>query len=158
MPAIVDHAPLEIKGSLSIFESGAILVYLAEKTGKFLPSAIPERYHVLEWLFWQVSGLGPMAGQNHHFSHFAPEKIPYAIDRYITETARLYGVLNKQLADKHYITGEYSIADMACYPWIVAHERQSQALEDFPNINQWFLRMQKRSAVQRAYAKVETIE
>ena len=128
MPAIIDRDPTDGGTQISVFESGAILQYLAEKTGKFLPSSLRDRQTVMEWLFWQMGGLGPMAGQNHHFVQYAPEKIPYAIDRYVNETARLYGVLDRQLANKDYITGDYSIADMACYPWIVPHEKQHQNL------------------------------
>jgi GST-like protein len=153
IPAIVDHTPADNGAPISIFESGAILLYLAKKTGTFIPKDIHNRFDMLQWLFWQVAGLGPMAGQNHHFSHYAPEKIPYAIDRYVKETARLYGVLNKRLADRDFIASEYSIADMACYPWIVPHERQQQNLEDFPHLKRWFLSIQSRSAVQKAYAR-----
>jgi GST-like protein len=123
MPAIIDTQPIDGGEAISVFESGAILQYLAEKTGKFLPSSLRERKAVNEWLFWQVGGLGPMAGQNHHFVQYAPEKLQYAIDRYVRETNRLYGVLNKQLEEREYIVGEYSIADMACYPWIVPYEK-----------------------------------
>jgi len=155
MPAIIDRAPADGGEPISIFESGAILLYLAEKTGKFLAKDLRDRHKTLEWLFWQMGGLGPMAGQNHHFTQYAPEKIPYAIDRYVKETNRLYGVLNRQLAGKDYIAGEYSIADMACYPWIVPYERQQQKLEDFPNLQRWFATMRDRPAVVRAYAKGE---
>ena len=151
MPAIVDHAPADGGAPLSVFESGAILTYLAEKTGKFLPHELRGRVRVLEWLNWQMGGLGPMAGQNHHFSGYAPEKIPYAIDRYVKETARLYGVLDRQLALHPFVAGDYSIADMACYPWIVQHERQAQKLEDFPHVQRWFESIKARPAVIRAY-------
>lgn len=151
MPAIIDTAPADGGEAISVFESGAILLYLAEKTGKFLPQDLRDRKKVTEWLFWQVGGLGPMAGQNHHFGQYAPEKIPYAIDRYVKETSRLYGVLNKQLAVKDYIAGEYSIADMACYPWIVPHIKQQQNLEDFPHLQRWFNDIASRPAVIRAY-------
>jgi GST-like protein len=147
MPAIIDRKPRHNGEPISVFESGAILLYLAEKTGQFLPTELRLRKAVLEWLFWQVGGLGPMAGQNHHFSQYAPEKITYAIERYVQETQRLYGVLNKQLEGQEYIVGEYSIADMACYPWIVPYERQQQKLEDFPNLKRWFTTMQIRPAV-----------
>jgi GSH-dependent disulfide-bond oxidoreductase len=157
IPAIVDHEPKAAGASVSIFESGAILLYLAEKTGKFLPSDLRGRVEVLQWLFWQMAGLGPMAGQNHHFSGYAPEKIPYAIDRYVKETNRLYGVLNKRLADRPYIAGAYSIADMAAYPWIVPYERQGQKLEDFPHLRRWFEAIRERPAVQRAYARAKEI-
>ena len=151
MPAIVDHEPAGGGDPISVFESGAILVYLAEKTGKFLPSEAHRRYDVLQWLFWQMGGLGPMAGQNHHFNKYAPEKIPYAIDRYVNETARLYGVLDRRLADREYMAGEYSIADMASYPWIVPHENQGQKLEDFPHVHRWFNKIKARPATERAY-------
>ncbi|WP_024879865.1 glutathione binding-like protein [Methylosinus sp. LW3] len=157
IPAIVDHAPADGGAAVSLFESGAILVYLAEKTGRFLPSDLRGRARVLEWLFWQVGGLGPMAGQNHHFRNYAPEKIPYAIDRYVNETNRLYGVLDKRLAGRDYIADDYSIADMAAYPWIVPYERQGQSLDDFPNVRRWFEAMRARPAVERAYAKSEAL-
>jgi len=157
IPALVDFTPLEGGKSLSIFESGAILEYLADKTGTFLPKSGAVRYDVLQWLYWQMGGLGPMAGQNHHFSQYAPEKIPYAISRYVNETTRLYKVLDKQLANKEFITGTYSIADIACYPWIRSYAKQSQNLDDFPNIKSWFERISARPAVIRAYAKAETI-
>lgn len=151
MPAIVDLAPADGGEAISVFESGAILLYLAEKTGKFLPATLRDRKTVTEWLFWQMGGLGPMAGQNHHFTQYAPEKIPYAIERYVNETNRLYGVLNRQLEGRDYIAGDYSIADMACYPWIVPYERQQQQLEDFPNLQRWFEAIRDRPAVIRAY-------
>lgn len=130
IPAIVDTDPVGGGAPISVFESGAILVYLAEKTGKFLPTDLRERFDLLQWLFWQMGGLGPMAGQNHHFSQYAPEKIPYAIERYQKETNRLYGVLDRRLSGNNFIGNKYSIADMAAYPWIVPHERQGQKLED----------------------------
>ena len=133
---------------------GAILIYLVEKTGMFLPEAASDPrgcLAVLEWLMWQMGGLGPMAGQNHHFSAYAPEKIPYAIDRYVNETNRLYGVLNKRLADREYVAGDYSIADMAAYPWVVPYERQGQKLEDFPHLKRWFEAIRARPATVRAY-------
>jgi GST-like protein len=151
MPAIIDQNPQDGGAPLSLFESGAILLYLGEKTGPFLPSDLRGRKTVLEWLFWQMGGLGPMLGQNHHFSQYAPEKIPYAIDRYVNETNRLYGVLNKRLTGRDFIADHYSIADMACYPWIVPFERQGQKLEDFPALAAWFERMKARPAVERAY-------
>ncbi|MBF6032963.1 glutathione S-transferase N-terminal domain-containing protein [Pseudomonas sp. P155] len=159
IPTIVDHEPADGGEPLSLFESGAILLYLAEKTGKFLPQDLRGRQTALQWLFWQMGGLGPMAGQNHHFSQFAPEKIPYAIKRYIDETARLYGVLNKQLADNEFVAGsEYSIADMAIYPWIVSHKWQSQNLEDFPHVQRWFNHIKDRPATVKAYALVQKIK
>ncbi|HUO54057.1 MAG TPA: glutathione S-transferase N-terminal domain-containing protein [Rhodoblastus sp.] len=155
MPAIIDRAPADGGAPISIFESGAILQYLAEKTGKLLPSAPREKYAVLQWLYWQMGGLGPMAGQNHHFAVYAPEKIPYAIERYVKETNRLYGVLDRQLARTRdsggFIAGALSIADMACYPWIVPWKNQSQNLDDFPNLRRWFDAIRARPAVQRAY-------
>lgn len=157
MPAIIDTEPAEGFEPLSVFESGAILLYLAEKIGKFLPTSLRDRLKATEWLFWQVGGLGPMAGQNHHFSQYAPEKIPYAIARYVNETNRLYGVLDQQLTGRDFIAGEYSIADMACYPWIVPHEKQGQSLPDFPNLKRWFAAMQNRPAVVRAYEKGKAI-
>lgn len=153
MPAIVDLDPSDGNEPISIFESGAILLYLAEKTGQFIPENIRDRKTVLEWLFWQVGGLGPMAGQNHHFVQYAPEKIPYAIDRYVKETNRLYGVLNRHLQGRDYIAGEYSIADMACYPWIVPYEKQQQNLDNFPALKAWFNRLKSRPAIIKAYEK-----
>jgi GST-like protein len=152
IPAILDTAPADGGPAISVFESGAILEYLAEKEGKFMPTDLRGRYEVLQWLFWQMAGLGPMAGQNHHFVQYAPERIAYAMERYIKETNRLYGVLNKRLADREFIAGDYSIADMACYPWIVPYERQQQNLEDFPHLKRWFEAIAARPAVQRAYA------
>ena len=153
IPAIVDDAPADGGAPLSQFESGAILLYLADKTGRFISADLRGRAEVLQWLFWQMGGLGPMAGQNHHFSAYAPEKIPYAIERYVKETARLYGVLDKRLADRGFVAGdEYTIADMAIYPWIVPHERQSQDLADFPNLQRWFEAVAARPGTQRAYA------
>jgi GST-like protein len=157
MPAIVDHAPLEKGPPISIFESGAILLYLADKTEQFIPSDVRGRFEVLQWLFWQVGGLGPMAGQNGHFSRFAPEKIPYAIERYVKETSRLYGVLNKHLADREFIGGAYSIADMAAYPWIVPYEMQGQNLNEFPHLKRWFEAIKGRPATTRAYARAATV-
>ena len=156
IPAIVD--PDGPGGQpLSLFESGAILLYLADKTGQFIPSDLRGRAEVLQWLFWQMAGLGPMAGQNHHFSQYAPEKIPYAITRYVNETNRLYGVLNKRLADRPFVAGEYSIADMASYPWIVPHERQGQNLDDFPHLKRWFATIKERPATVRAYERGKQI-
>jgi GST-like protein len=153
MPALVDHAPADAGEPLSLFESGAILLYLAEKTGQFVPADLRGRATVLQWLFWQMAGLGPMLGQNHHFNIYAPEKIPYAIERYIKETARLYGVLNRHLEGRTYIAGDdYSIADMACYPWIVLHKRQQMDLNDYPHLRVWFERVRARPGTVRAYA------
>ncbi len=152
IPAIVDNAPADHGKPISIFESGAILQYLAEKTGKFLPKDIRPKTEVMQWLFWQMGGLGPMAGQNGHFNVYAPEKIPYAMERYTKETNRLYGVMNKRLADRDYLGGDYSIADMASYPWIVPHEVHKQKLEDFPHLKRWFEAIKARPAVVKAYA------
>ena len=157
IPGIIDRNPKDGGAPISVFESGAILVYLAEKTGRHMPSGLRDRVAVMEWLFWQMAGLGPMAGQNHHFSQYAPEKIPYAIDRYVKETNRLYGVLDKRLSEHQFIAGSYSIADMAAYPWIVPHARQGQKLEDFPHLKRWFESMQAHPAVQRAYARATEI-
>ncbi len=151
IPAIVDHSPQDGGQPISIFESGAILFYLAKKTQQFLPTEIRGEMDVMQWLFWQMGGLGPMLGQNHHFSQYAPEKVPYAINRYVKETERLYGVLEEQLKDREYIAKDYSIADMAVYPWIVPHQQQQQNLSDFPNLKRWFESIQNRSAVKKAY-------
>lgn len=160
IPAIVDHDPADGGAPISIFESGAILEYLADKTGMLLPRSTRERFEALQWLYWQMAGLGPMAGQNHHFSGYAPERIPYAIDRYVKETGRLYGVLDRRLAGREYVAHDYSIADIACYPWIRVHERQSQKLEDFPNVARWYAALSDRPAVVRAYeiaAEINTV-
>ena len=157
IPAMVDHAPADGGAPLSLFESGAILLYLADKTGRFIATDLRARNETIQWLFWQMGGLGPMAGQNHHFTQYAPQPIPYAIERYVKETARLYAVLNKQLADREFIAGDYSIADMACYPWIVPHEKQGQKLDDFPHLQRWFSAIRERPATQRAYALAKAI-
>ena len=157
MPAIVDRAPKDGNSPIPVFESGAILLYLAEKTGMFMPLDLRGRVQVTQWLMWQMGGLGPMLGQNHHFSAYAPEKIPYAIDRYVKETNRLYGVLNKRLEGRSFIAGDYSIADMACYPWIVPYERQGQKLEDFPHLKRWFEEIKGRPATVRAYALAKEV-
>jgi len=159
IPAIVDNEPEDHKGPLNLFESGAILWYLAEKIKKFVPHGPRKKAEVSEWLFWQMAGLGPMAGQNHHFNVYAPEKIPYAMERYITETARLYGVLNKQLENKEWVAaGEYTIADMAIYPWVALYKMQSQDLNDFPHLKVWFEKMNKREAIIRAYDIAKNIQ
>ncbi|MGH8766783.1 MAG: glutathione binding-like protein, partial [Burkholderiales bacterium] len=157
IPAIIDHAPADSGPPISVFESGAILLYLAEKTGRFLPKDLPGRIEVLQWLFWQMAGLGPMAGQNHHFTQYAPEKLPYAIDRYVRETSRLYAVLDKQLADRQFLARDFSIADMAAYPWVVPYQRQQQNLDDFPNLKRWFESIRSRPAVVSAYEKGKAI-
>ncbi|HEY4345719.1 MAG TPA: glutathione binding-like protein [Parvibaculum sp.] len=156
MPAIMDTAPADGGEPISVFESGAILLYLAEKTGRFLPKEVRAKNIVNEWLFWQVGGLGPMAGQNHHFGLYAPEKIPYAINRYVNETNRLYGVLDRRLAKGVFIAGDdYTIADMAAYPWIVPWKRQQQNLDDFPHLKRWFDAVAARPGTVAAYAKGE---
>jgi len=157
IPAIVDHTPRDGSEPLALFESGAILLYLADKTRQFIPEDLRGRNEALQWLFWQMGGLGPMAGQNHHFTQYAPEKLPYAIERYVKETARLYAVLDKRLADREFLAGEYSIADMASYPWIVPHERQGQNLDDFPHVKRWFNAIQARPATVRAYARAQEV-
>lgn len=157
IPAMVDLAPPNGAATLSLFESGAILLYLAEKTGRFIPADLAGRAEVLQWLFWQMGGLGPMAGQNHHFSQYAPEKLPYAIDRYVNETARLYAVLDRRLADREYMAGEYSIADMASYPWVVPHKKQGQDMDKFPHLKRWFEAIAERPAVKAAYARAAEI-
>ena len=151
MPAIIDNSPAEPGVPISLFESGAILQYLAEKTGHFLPKDIAGRAEVLQWLFWQMGGLGPMLGQNLHFGQYAPEKIPYAIDRYANESGRLFEVLDKQLASREFIAGDYSIADMASYPWVFKHPYLQLQLEDFPNLERWFKTIEQRPAAARAY-------
>jgi GSH-dependent disulfide-bond oxidoreductase len=152
IPAIADHQPAGGGAPISLFESGAILLYLAEKSGRFIPADVRGRAEVLQWLFWQMAGLGPMAGQNGHFNIYAPENVPYAMERYTRETNRLYGVLNKRLADREFVAGGYSIADMACYPWIVPYARHKQDLDDFPHLRRWFAAIAARPAVVRAYA------
>ncbi len=157
IPAIIDRSPKDGGAAISVFESGAILLYLAEKTGKFLSTDPRQRVAALEWLFWQIGGLGPMAGQNHHFRNYAKEKLAYAIERYEKETNRLYGVLNKRLAERPYLAGEYSIADMACYPWIVPHANQGQNLDDFPHLQRWFAAIEARPATIAAYARAKEV-
>lgn len=149
MPAIVD--PDGPGGQpISVFESGAILQYLGRKTGKFYPADERARVEADEWLFWQMGGLGPMAGQCHHFRNYAAEKIPYAIDRYVNEVNRLYGVMNKRLADRDYLAGDYSIADMASFPWVRPYKNQGQDIDEFPNLAAWFRRIEARPAVAKA--------
>ena len=156
MPAIVDRTPFDGGSPISVFESGAILLYLAEKTGKLLSSDLRERKTAIEWLFWQVGGLGPMAGQNHHFSNYAADKIPYPIERYVNETNRLYGVLDRRLEGREFIVGgDYTIADIASYPWIVPWKRQQQNLDDFPNIRRWFDGIRNRPATISAYDQAQ---
>ena len=149
MPAVVDPEGPDGK-PISIFESGAILQYLGRKFGKFYPAGERDRVEVEQWLFWQMGGLGPMAGQAHHFRQYAPEKLPYAIDRYTNEVNRLYGVINKRLADREFLAGEYSIADMASIGWTRSYKNQGQELEDFPHLKRWFDAILARPAVERA--------
>ena len=150
MPAIVDPEGPDGR-PISLFESGAILIYLAEKTGSFYPEGPRERYVALQWLMWQMGGVGPMFGQAHHFRQYAPEEVPYAINRYTNETARLYGVMDRRLAEARYFAGEeYTISDMAVYPWVVPHENQGQKLDDYPNLERWFKEVGSRPAVQKA--------
>lgn len=157
MPAIVDHDPADGGEPVAVFESGAILEYLAEKTGKFLPTELRARYEVKKWLYWQVAGLGPMAGQAHHFNVYAPEQIAYAQERYTKEVNRLYHVLDIQLEGRDFIAGEYSIADMACHPWISCCAMQGQDLDEFPNVKRWFDRIRARDEVKRAYELTDVI-
>ncbi len=157
IPAIVDHAPAEGGKAISVFESGAILLYLAGKSGKFIPKDLRAQVECIEWLFWQMSGLGPMAGQNHHFANYAPQKIPYAIERYEKETSRLYAVLNKRVSGRDFICGaQYTIADMACYPWILP-DRQGQNMADFPALARWHAAIKARPATTRAYARAKEV-
>jgi len=151
IPAIVDYAPSGGGEPLPLFESGAILMYLAEKIGRFLPRDVRGRIEVMQWVFWQMSGLGPMAGQIGHFNVYAPERVPYAIERYTRELRRLYGVLDTRLADREFIAGDYSIADMASYPWIVPHRPHGQTLEDFPNLARWFAEIRDRPGTRATY-------
>jgi GST-like protein len=156
MPAIVDHDG-PCGAPIAIFESGAILLYLAEKTGRFMPSEICARYTVIEWLMFQMASVGPMLGQAHHFRLYAPEKLQYAIDRYTNEAHRIYGVVDKRVAEVPYLAGEYSIADMATYPWLKLHKMQGQELSDFPNLKRWYDTMEARPAVQRGVAVMADI-
>ncbi len=148
MPAIVDSEGPDGE-PISLFESGAILIYLAEKTGRFIATEPRPRYQVLQWLMFQMGGVGPMLGQTHHFRQYAPEKVPYAIERYTNEASRLYGVIDRRLADHEYLAGDYSIADMATFPWLRPHENQGQRLEDYPNLKRWYEAIEARPAVQR---------
>ncbi|RJL20366.1 GSH-dependent disulfide bond oxidoreductase [Pectobacterium polaris] len=156
IPAIVDTQPAESDTPISLFESGAILLYLAEKHGVLLSSSLRESTATLQWLFWQVAGFGPMLGQNHHFNHYAPQPVPYAIERYQQETQRLYRVLDKHLQDSPWLAGEnYSIADIATYPWVVSYARQRVDLDDYPAVKAWYTRISERPATQRAYQLAE---
>jgi GST-like protein len=157
IPAMIDHEPAGGGAPIPVFESGAMLLYLADKTKKFIPADLRDCTQVSEWLFWQMANLGPNSGQNNHFSNYATDKIPYAMDRYRNEVNRLYGVLDRRLDGRDYVAGEYSIADMAIYPWIVPHERQHQNIADFPNIKRWLDAIFERPAVKRAYAKAKEV-
>jgi GSH-dependent disulfide-bond oxidoreductase len=158
IPAMVDNEPAGGGAPIPVFESGAMLLYLADKTGKFIPQDVRGRTAVLEWLFWQMANLGPNSGQNNHFSNYAVDKIPYAMDRYRNEVNRLYGVLDRRLANNEYVAGSaYSIADMASYPWMIIHERQHQKIDDFPHIKRWLDAIKARPAVERAYAKAKEV-
>ena len=157
IPVVIDHKPNHSNKPIVIFESGAILLYLAEKTAQFIPTELIKRTEVLKWLFWQVSNLGPMLGQNQHFNQYASEKIPYAIKRYINESIRLFNVLNGKLAHCQYICGQYSIADIACYPWILKHPFLTLQLDDFPHLKRWFEELASRPAIIRAYQKGRAI-
>jgi len=157
IPALVDHAPAGGGKPIAVFESGAMLLYLAEKTGKFLSHDLRARTDTIQWLFWQMGNLGPMSGQNNHFSNYAVEKLTYAMDRYRNEVNRLYGVLARRLADRPFMAGEYSIADMATYPWVTLHERQHQKIDDFPHVKRWLDTIKARPAVVRAYDKAKEV-
>lgn len=157
IPAIVDHDPAEGQEPLSLFESGAILLYLANKYQRFIPQTLRRHYEVIQWLMWQMGGFGPMLGQNHHFRAYAPEPIPYAVERYTKEAQRLYSVLERQLAERDYIAGDYSIADMAVYPWAVPHERQGITLAEYPHVERWLQALAARPAIIRAYEKGRNI-
>ena len=151
MPAIVDRDPVDGGPPIPVFESGAILIYLAEKTGRFLPADLRGRKTVLEWLSWQLGGVGPMFGQAGHFSLYAPEPLPYPIERYRSEMLRLYGVLDRRLDGRDYIAGDYSIADMACWPWVITYKGQKVDLDMFPNVRRWYKALQQRPALRRGY-------
>lgn len=158
VPAIVDTAPADGGAPISLFESGAILLYLAEKTGKFLPADARSKAEVMQWVFWQMAGQGPMLGQLGHFANYAPEKIPYAINRYHTEGKRLYHVLDKHLEGRDYIAGDYSIADMICWPWIMFRKHHDIVLEEFPNLARWYNVIDARPAVRKALEGVKIPE
>ncbi len=151
MPAIVDHNPIDGGEPVSVFETGAILIYLAEKTGKFLPIDLRPRMEVIEWVMWQMGGLGPMLGQNGHFKFYAPEVIPYAQERYTNEALRLFGVLDRRLEGREFICDDYSIADMACWPWIITYKRQEIDLTQFPNVKRWYDALKERPALRKGY-------
>ncbi|MAJ60816.1 MAG: thiol:disulfide oxidoreductase [bacterium TMED88] len=152
IPAIVDTAPDDGDTPLPVFETGAILIYLAEKSGRFLPARPRERSEVISWLMWQMGGLGPMLGQHGHFRLYAPEKIDYAIQRYRKEALRLFGVLDKRLEGREFICGDYSLADMACWPWVITYKSQQLDLGDFPQLRRWYDALKERPALRRGYA------
>jgi GSH-dependent disulfide-bond oxidoreductase len=154
IPALVDHEPPDGGAPLSLFESGAMLLYLADKSRKFIPADVRGRADVLQWLFWQVGGLGPMGGQDGHFRVFAPTALPYAIERYTKEVNRLFSVMNQRLADREFLAGSYSIADMACYPWTVPHKQLGQRIEHFPYLKRWLDTIAARPATLRTYEGV----
>ena len=158
IPAMIDHDPPGDGAPITVFESGAMLLYLADKTKRFIAQDLRGRTETIQWLFWQMGNLGPMAGQNNHFSNYAVEKLAYAMNRYRNEVNRLYALLDKRLADREFIAGAYSIADMASYPWIVPYERQGQKLEDFPNLKRWFEAIKGRPATERAYARAKEFQ
>jgi len=153
IPAIVDH-----DNGLSLMESGAILMYLAEKTGQLMPSSGAAKWKVIEWLMMQMGSVGPMLGQTHHFAFYNPGKSPYSEERYLKENARIYGVLDKRLGDGQYLAGDYSIADIATWPWIARHPRQQMNLFEYPNLLRWYLEIAARPAVQRGYIVPEHVE
>jgi GSH-dependent disulfide-bond oxidoreductase len=153
IPAIIDRAPADGGEAVMMFESGAILLYLAEKTGRFLPKDVRGRFNVMQWLMWQMGGLGPMLGQHGHFALYSTDEIPYAIERYRNEAARLYGVLDRQLGKTGaYVAGDYSIADIACFPWTMTHKAQGFTLDDYPNIKRWYAEVRARPEVQKGLA------
>ncbi|MCP4880104.1 MAG: glutathione S-transferase [Gammaproteobacteria bacterium] len=149
IPAIVDHHPVDGGKPISLFESGAIMQYLGDKYGQFYSQDLRTRQQINQWLFWQMGGLGPMAGQAHHFRQYAPQTIAYGVDRYTKECNRLYGVMNRHLAEREYLAGEYSIADMACWPWAMLNERQGQDINDFPHVKRWIDAIEARPAVRQ---------
>ena len=151
IPAMIDHAPEGGGAPISVFESGAMLLYLADKTKKFIPQDLRGRTAVIEWLFWQMANLGPNSGQNNHFSNYAQEKIPYAMDRYRNEVNRLYGVLNKRLDGREYVADDYSIADIAIWPWISRYEWQTIDMKQYPNVLRWYLAIANKPATQKGY-------
>ena len=155
VPAIIDDAPADGGAPLSVFESGAILLYLAEKTGQLLPTQLRERVQAAEWLMWQMAGQGPMLGQAGHFRNYAPEKIPYGIERYSSEARRLYRVLNERLAGREYIAGEFSIADIACWPWLLFRAHHGVDIEEYPEVHRWYRTVQARPAVNRVLGTYE---